>query len=160
MADKADKREPNGRFAKGNPGGPGRPKGRGFELQRAAQEAVTPEHIQGIIRKATMQALKGDIVAARLVLDRTCGRSPDPAPQAEALGVELPKLATAADCAAALDLVAAALCEGRCDRTAAKLLADLVMTRLKAIEVQDLEERLSQLEQSAAVVEPGAARRL
>ena len=98
MAKKSDKREPNGRFAKGNPGGPGRPKGRGFELQRAAQAAVTPEHIQGIIRKATMQALKGDVVAARLVLDRTCGRSPDPAPQAEALDVELPKLATAADC--------------------------------------------------------------
>ena len=159
MAKKADTRLPNGRFAKGNSGGPGRPKGIRSELQQAAQEAVTPEHIQGIIRKATMQALKGDVVAARLVLDRTCGRSPDPAPQAEALGVELPKLATAADCATALDIVAAALCEGRCDRSAAKLLADLVMTRLKAIEVQDLEERLTQLEQSAAVVEPSAGRR-
>lgn len=159
MASRPGKRGTNGRFKKGNPGGPGRPKGRSFELQRAAQEAVTAEHIQGIVRKATMLALQGDLAAARLVLDRTCGKSPDAAPTADTLDLPLPRLATAADCNAALDRITEAVCGGTCDRSSAKLLVDVVMARLKAIEVQDLDDRLTELEKSAASVDLGKRRR-
>jgi len=42
-------RDHGGRFAKGNPGGPGGPRKRSFELRRAAEEAVTPEHVQALV---------------------------------------------------------------------------------------------------------------
>ena len=45
-------RDRTGRFAKGNQGGPGRPRGSGNALRRAAEEAVTPEHVAAIIRRA------------------------------------------------------------------------------------------------------------
>ena len=149
-------RDENGRFAAGNPGGPGRPKGRGYLLQKAAQEAVTEEHVAAIIRKATMLALGGDTTAARLVLERTCGRPPE-TPMTP-LDFELPDLRTPAACAAAIDRIAEALCRGTCDRETAKALNDLVETRLKAIDSVDLEARLRELEKHASMVLPDSSR--
>jgi len=47
MADAADTngRDSNGRFAAGNPGGPGGSRRRSSELRRAVEEAISPEHI-------------------------------------------------------------------------------------------------------------------
>src|SRR3972149_1639624 len=67
--------EPDGRFAAGNAGGPGRPKGRRTtELRRAAEEAVTPDMVRGVLRKVAMQALQGNLAAARILLARTLRR--------------------------------------------------------------------------------------
>ncbi|MEO6594182.1 MAG: hypothetical protein ABIP94_05465 [Planctomycetota bacterium] len=146
-------RDDNGRFAQGNPGGPGRSKGRGYELQRAAQDAVTPEHMTAMIRKALRMALEGNLTAMRFVAERTLGRPPEASIQGDPIGLSLPSLRTAASCATAIDRLVEAVSEGAIDLNAAKVMHDLVQTRLKAIEVNDLEQRLTELEKTASVVD-------
>jgi hypothetical protein len=68
-------RGPDGRFAKGNAGGPGNP----FARQVAAMRqeffaAVTKEDIAVIARALLEKAKQGDVAAARLVLQYTLGR--------------------------------------------------------------------------------------
>jgi hypothetical protein len=155
-------RDDKGRFTQGNPGGPGRTKGRGYELQRAAQEAVTPEHIAAMIRKALRLGLEGNLPAMRFVMERTVGRAPEAQVIAEPIAVDMPELRTAADCAVAIDVLTDAICNGAVNREQATLLMTLVQTRLRTIEVRDLEERLGALEQQTAGVEidkPAARRR-
>lgn len=142
-------RDERGRFAKGNPGGPGGPRRRQSELRRAAEDAITTDHVAAMVRKATRMGLEGNLQAMRLVFERTCGRAGDSPVEAEPLGISLPRLRTAADCNAAMELLIDGLCEGVLDRDSAKLLISAIETRLKAIEVNELEERLAQLEQSA-----------
>jgi hypothetical protein len=146
-------RDEKGRFSRGNPGGPGRAKGRGYELQRAAQDAVTPEHVAAMMRKAMRLALEGSLTAMRFVMERTVGRAPEAQVIAEPVAVDMPELRTAADCATAIDELTAAICSGAVNREQATLLMSLVQARLRAIEVRDLEERLMALEQQTSGVE-------
>src|SRR5688572_8101552 len=75
-------RETNGRFARGNRGGPGNPYARQVAaLRQAALEAVGPEQIKEIMNALVLKARTGDIAAARLVLSYTLGKPttpPDP----------------------------------------------------------------------------------
>lgn len=152
-------RDESGRFAPGNAGGPGRSKGRGYELQRAAQEAVTPEHIALLMKKALRMGLEGNLSAMRFVVERTCGKAPDAPAQSIALDIQPPRLRTAADCTAAIQKVTDALCQGSLDVIHGKVLLDAIATQAKLIEVGDLEERLAELERQAAVVDFGGQRR-
>jgi hypothetical protein len=75
-------RDASGRFAPGNPGGPGaiaheRTK-RARELRQALHAAVTPEDMAAIARALIEKAKAGDVAAARELLDRIIGR-PTPA---------------------------------------------------------------------------------
>ncbi len=67
-----NERDERGRFAVGNPGGPGGPRRRTSELRRAAEEAITPEYVAAMVRKATRMGLEGNLAAMRLVFERTC----------------------------------------------------------------------------------------
>ncbi len=160
MTDGADNagRDTNGRFAAGNPGGPGGPRRRSSELRRAAEEAITPEHVAAMIRKATRMGLEGNLTAMRLVLERTSGRAAEAPVDIEPLGISLPRLRTAADCNTAIEQLVDAICQGRVDRDAAKLLIDAIQARLKAIEVNELETRLADLESAAKVVDTNGIR--
>ena len=102
-------RQANGRFAKGNPGGPGGARKRSFVLREAAESAITPEHVAALMRKALRMGLEGNLTAMRLVLDRSCGRPADVATSAEPLDLALPPMGTAKECSAALEQVANAL---------------------------------------------------
>jgi hypothetical protein len=147
-------RDANGRYAAGNPGGPGRSKGKGYELQRAAQDAVTPEHVAGIMRKAVLLALQGNLAAMKFVLDRTCGRPPE-ASQTP-LDFALPNLRTATGCANAIDRLVEGISAGTIDLHSAKVMLDLIQCRMKAIELGEFEARLAELEKQAGTVElPG-----
>jgi hypothetical protein len=71
----ASGRGPNGRFTKGNAGGPGNP----FARQVAAMrleflKAVTSEDIAEIARAMVAKAKEGDVAAAKVVLQYTLGR--------------------------------------------------------------------------------------
>ena len=69
-------RDNKGRFALGNLGGPGNPHvQRTAELRSARLSAVTPEDVAAIVQTLIKQALAGDVVAAREVLDRCLGKS-------------------------------------------------------------------------------------
>jgi hypothetical protein len=60
-------RGPSGRFAPGNPGGPGRPSGRGPVAELRIKLAADIDQIIDALRT---QALAGDPQAIRIVLDR------------------------------------------------------------------------------------------
>jgi hypothetical protein len=145
-------RDAHGRFAAGNPGGPGGPRRRAHELRRASEEAVTPDHLRALIRKALLLGLAGDLAAIRFVVERTCGRPAEAPIEATPLGFTLPKLQSAADCNAAVEQLMAAFCSGAVDRETAKVLNDTIQTRLKAIELTDVERRLAELEKTATIV--------
>ena len=98
-------RDNQGRFTAGNPGGPGGPRRRTSELRRAAEEAITPDHVAAMVRKATRMGLEGDLSAMRLVFERTCGRAAEAPVDAEPVGVALPRLRTAEDCNTAIQLL-------------------------------------------------------
>lgn len=72
-------RDASGRFAPGNPGGPGalaheRTK-RARELRQALHDAVTPEDMAAVARALIDKAKSGDVAAARELLDRIIGRA-------------------------------------------------------------------------------------
>lgn len=152
-------RDSNGRFAPGNPGGPGGTRRRAFELRRTAELIITDEVFAGIMRKAARMALEGNLSAIRFIAERVAGRPADVPPEAEPVEIDLPPLETAAACAKATDQVLQGICKGTIDRETAQLLLDGIQVRLKAIEVQDVEARLAALEKMTAVVElPGRRR--
>ena len=146
----------NGKFAPGNAGGPGRPKGRTFELSEAAKNAVTPEHVAAIMRRMTRSALEGNLAAARFVVERACGRAPEAPVDAAPIGVTLPKLVNAANCTTAIDRLVEAMCSGTLDRDVAKALADMVTARMKGIELNELEARLVEMEKTAKAMADGS----
>jgi hypothetical protein len=151
----------NGRFLPGHQGGPGRPRGSVNALRQAAEEAVTPEQVAALTRKVLLLALQGNLTAARLLYDRTCGRAAEaPAQPASPIELSMPNLDTAANCNLALGRLAEAVCAGTVDRDAAKLLIDVIQARLKAIEVGELEKRIGELEAIADTVEHKGPRRL
>ncbi len=68
-------RDSNGYFAKGNRGGPGNPHAKKIaKLRRAMFATATAADVRRIVRKLIEQAVEGDVDAARLVLDRLCGK--------------------------------------------------------------------------------------
>jgi len=148
-------RDANGRFGPGNAGGPGRPKGKGYELQRAAQDAVSVEHIQALMRKALRMGLEGNLPALKFVIERSCGKAPEMTVPMAPSDLALPNLRTAEACATALDRIIAAINAGTIDQTAARVMIDVVQARLKAIEVVTLGERLTELEEQARNVDFG-----
>jgi hypothetical protein len=147
-------RDAQGRFAQGNRGGPGGSRRQSSELRRAAEEAVTPEHVQALMRKALRMGLEGNLPAMRLVLERACGRPAETPTAGEPLSIELPRLTTVADCNRAIEKVIDAVVKGTVDREATKLLIEAIQVRIKAIEVGEQEERLAQVEQAAANLSP------
>jgi hypothetical protein len=74
-----DGREPDGRFARGNRGGPGNPFARKCAAFRAAlMEALTDQDIKDIATKLRDDARAGDKAAAKLLFQYAIGR-PQPA---------------------------------------------------------------------------------
>lgn len=69
-------RDSQGRFLRGNQGGPGNPHaGQVAKLRAAILRAVDEGDIETIIAKLVEQARGGDLTAAREVLDRTIGKA-------------------------------------------------------------------------------------
>lgn len=149
-------RDERGRFTVGNPGGPGGSRRRAFALRRAVEEAISADHVGAMIRKATRMGLEGNLSAMRFVLDRVCGRPAEAAKEPEAVAVAIPQLRTAADCHLAVERLINAIVQGAVDRDVAKLLIEAIQARLKAIEVQEFEERLAALERASEDVGQGS----
>ncbi len=70
-------RDDGGRFAPGNPGGPGNPRVRALAAhQQAIADALTPEDVAEVMRALHRAATSGDMFAAKVLLDRIGGRVP------------------------------------------------------------------------------------
>jgi hypothetical protein len=76
---KGGNRDANGRFLTGHKiPGPGNPLGRRIaQLRSALVEAVSEQDVREIIGKMVALAKSGDVLAARLILDRCLGK-PEP----------------------------------------------------------------------------------
>lgn len=74
-------RDARGRFAEGNPGGPGNPHaGQVAKLRSALLDAVSATDVEEIIQGVLKRAKEGDLRAAKMLLDYSIGR---PRPAAE-----------------------------------------------------------------------------
>jgi len=71
-------RDARGRFLPGHSlPGPGNPlAARVAEYRQAAMDAVTVDEVRGVFRMLCDKALAGDVVAAKVLLDRLFGRAP------------------------------------------------------------------------------------
>src|SRR5689334_4080008 len=68
-------RDSQGRFAKGNPGGPGNPYyRRQAELKRLLLESVTDADVQSVMQVLLSLARGGDLAAIKLFLEYTVGK--------------------------------------------------------------------------------------
>src|SRR5439155_4863870 len=78
----ADGRESNGRFAPGNPGGPGNPFARQVaRLRKVILNRITEEDLLAITEALLAKAKEGNVGAAKLLLAYGIGKptaSPDP----------------------------------------------------------------------------------
>jgi hypothetical protein len=65
-----------GRFAKGNPGGPGNPLARQVNVIRSALlNALTPADVEAIIKAMIAKAKKGQLGYIKELFDRSIGKS-------------------------------------------------------------------------------------
>lgn len=135
-------RTERGTFA---PGSSGNPKGRPADPNSARQlRERLAEHGPQVIEAMLDKALKGDVQAARLVLERVC---PPLRPQAAPAAVTLPDNGNLADLARAfIDQTAA----GDLPSDQAAAMVQAVGTLARVVETSELEERLARLEEELA----------
>jgi Family of unknown function (DUF5681) len=129
----------------GNPGG--RPAGARNRKTLAAAILLDGE-AEALTRRAVELALAGDPTAMRLCLERIL-----PPCRERAVKFALPPIESAADIAAAMKAVAAALADGIITPGEGEAIARLVDTFVRAIETSDFERRLSAIERADAAAE-------
>jgi hypothetical protein len=135
----------NGKFAEGNPGGPGNPHAIKIATYTAAlKHAVSEEELRQVFVTLKKLALRGDTHAIRELLNRTLGK----ARVADSLAdVELPEMTSTKDMVKASNAIIAAVRKGKLGTDDAAKLASLVELARRSIETDQLAERLAQLEQ-------------
>ena len=149
-------RGPDGRFKPGWKGGPGNPHVRRLaDLQATVRDAIEPETMHGIVRKLSIRALEGDVGAAKVLLERVCGKPRTEQPE---YTFQLPPIETAADLPAAFQRVAQAAASGEIPIDDATRFAGVLELARRAIETSQLSDRVAQLE--AHVDGNGTLRRL
>jgi hypothetical protein len=109
-----------------------------------AAEALFDGEAEGLTRKAIELALAGDAAALRLCLDRIL-----PPRRERPVHFELPPLQSAADAAAAVAAITAAVADGGITPGEAAELAKLVETFVSAVEATEFDRRLRILEERA-----------
>ena len=100
-------------FAKGNPGGPGRPRGTRNDTTRLLDQ-LAGEHADEIVDQVIKRACEGDLRAAELVLSRIWSRQPVPSQ------FRLPPMRTFFDMTAAYGAVNQAFANGELTPVEAK----------------------------------------
>jgi hypothetical protein len=129
-------------FQKGRSGNPsGKPRGtRNRTTVRA--EKLMQDDAKNIVRAVLDAAKAGDMTAARLILDRI-----SPVRRGRAVYLELPSVKTAADISAAMATLITAMASGDVTPDEAATAASVLELRRKALETEELEQRLQALEE-------------
>jgi hypothetical protein len=132
-------------FEKGESGNPaGRPRGSRNRTALLMENLLSYE-AEAIGRKAVEMAIKGDMAAIRLCMDRLA-----PARKEEPIAFELPPLEKPADSVAAAATLVAAVAEGELTPSEAAQLAKVIEVYVRAIETKIFDERLASLEKEVA----------
>ena len=121
-------------------GNPGRPRGARHRTTLAMQALLDGEG-EALTRKAIELALAGDATALRLCLDRLL-----PALRERLVTVDLPSLESPTDAVAASAALLAAAAAGEVAPSEARELGRLIELHLRAVEVHEIEARLTVLE--------------
>ena len=149
MAEIADPKQPRrGPGRKFGPGQSGNPAGKPAGTRNKATlaiEALMEGEAQRLGRKAIDMALAGDGLALRLCLERIA-----PVRRGRPVKFALPKITTTADVTAALGAVLKATAAGEMTPDEATTIAGVMEAKRRAIETEELDQRLSNLEKTAA----------
>ena len=133
-----------GRFQKGQSGNPaGKPKGARHKTTLLA-EKLMQDDAEKIVKAVIEAAQKGDMTAARIVLDRIA-----PARRDNLVAFELPKVESASEAAAASSAILRAVASGELTPGEALDISQLIDGFVKTIELVEIEERLKRLESRA-----------
>jgi hypothetical protein len=136
-------------FQKGQSGNPlGRPPGARNKATLMA-EALLQGEAEALTRLAIGRAIAGDMTALRMCLDRVA-----PPSKHRTIVFELPPLASAVDAASALAAITAAVAAGELTPSEAGELFKLVDGFARMLEARNLEQRVANLESSAALPAP------
>ena len=128
------------RFRPGQSGNPhGRPQGSRNKASIALEELMAGEGA-AITKRVCAAALKGDMQAARIILDRICPR------RERTITIALPPIKTAGDAVQALGVVIAATASGEVTPSEASDISSLIGVFIKTLEVTEFEARLAALE--------------
>jgi hypothetical protein len=134
-------RDQAGRFTKGRSGNlAGKPRGARDRATLAA-EALLGVEAKALTRKAIELALKGDVQALRICLDRIL-----PTRRGRPVQVPLPEINAASDVTAALSAVMAAISRGELTTDEAGGIATVVEAARKSIELVEIAARVAALE--------------
>ncbi len=139
------KRDKNGRFAKGDTGGPGRStRAREDQYWRICKSTVSTTDWKAIISKAVKQAKSGDTQARKFLLDILVG-DPNKLRQ-DASNTPAPLVETVSDVVTVLAQELAGVQGFELDARRTALVAKLAGEIIKALSISDLEQRLAELE--------------
>ena len=142
MPENTGQKQENGRFQKGvsvNPSG--MPKGTRHRSTLLAERLLVDE-IHDICASVIAEAKKGNIQAAKIILDRVL-----PSRRDRVIDVQLPKLQTVDDAVKAMSTIINAIGSGDITPSEGEAMSRAVDTFIKAIQVHDIEKRVSMLEQ-------------
>lgn len=140
-ASKQAGRGPGKPFRKGYSGNPdGKPRGARNHATMAAEQLLEGE-AEGLTRRAVELAMGGDSTALRLCLDRIY-----PVRKGRPLVLSLPSTDTAADVAKAVSAVIEQMAVGDVTPDEAATVVGVIETKRKAIETEELDRRLREVE--------------
>ena len=140
MTDETGGKQPHG-FRKGQSGNPaGRPRG-SRNVALVALDRIGEEAAQDLLRSVISQARAGDMTAARIVLDRVW-----PARKGRPVTFAMPRLETARDIARAVGGILEATASGMLTIDEGQGLAAILESQRRALELTEIEERLTALE--------------
>ncbi len=132
-----DHRNPDGTFAKGNPG---KPKGSRNRATQATQKLIEDQS-EAITQKAVEMALDGDTTALRLCIERIAPTRKD-AP----IEFDLPEVTSARDATKAAASLLTAVSEGQVTPLEGTTVMGLLEQYRRTLEASDLEKRIEALE--------------
>jgi hypothetical protein len=124
------------------PGNPGRPPGSRNKITRMVEQLAEGQAEQ-LIQKVLELAKAGDVTCLRMLLDRVW-----PPRKAQPINVTMPPIKTTQDALAAIASICAALGEGCLTPDEITALSSVVGRSIQVIERQDIERRISALEEA------------
>ena len=134
-----------GRFRPGQSGNPtGKPKGARHRITVMAEKLMEGS-AESVVQSVLSAAEQGDMIAARLVLERIA-----PVRKGRPVSLPLPAVNTAGDVLAALSTTIKAMGEGRLTPDEAATVVGVLEVKRRAIETAELEKRIIDLEERAS----------
>jgi len=128
-------------FEKGNPGGPGRPRG-SRNKTHAEFDALARESVEQAVKAICQKAVEGDTDAARLLFARVWPRA-----RGRTIEFDLPPLEKPADLVTAFSTLLAAVARGEISPEQGATLGEILERKRLAFETTTIEDRLTALEE-------------